>query len=49
MKIVLKVLSVIFALAFLGQLIAGNFFIGGLILAVVCGYFGWKPDKEVKE
>lgn len=44
MKIVLKVLAVVFAFGFIGQMIAGNFFPVGLVLAIVCGYFGWKES-----
>ena len=46
MKIALKVLTVVFALGFIGQMIAGNFFPVGLVLAIVCGYFGWKESGE---
>ena len=46
MKIVFKVLAVVFALGFIGQLIAGNFFPIGLVLAIACGFFGWKESGE---
>lgn len=45
MKPVLKVLSVIFGLGFLGQLLAGKLFVAGLILAILCGYFGWRASS----
>jgi hypothetical protein len=47
MKIVLKVLAIVFGLGFLGQLVAGNFFPIGLVLSIVCAFFGWRnSDKK---
>jgi hypothetical protein len=48
MKIVLKVLSVFFGLGFIGQLVVGKFFPIGLILSIICGYFGWRETTEKK-
>jgi len=49
MKIVLKVMAVIFGLGFLGQLVAGKMFFAGLILAIICGYFGWRESNQKSE
>jgi hypothetical protein len=49
MKTVLKVLTIIFALAVLGKLLAGKLFVGGLIAAIVCVYFGWRTPPNSGE
>ncbi len=46
MKILFKILAVFFGLGFLGQLIVGELFLFGLILAILFGYLGWKEKKE---
>lgn len=46
MKTVFKIIAIIGVLSFLGGLKNGVFFIFGLILAGVFGYFGWKPEKQ---
>jgi len=46
MRTVFKILCVFFALGSLGQLVAGNLFLLGIVLAVVFGYFGWRENKE---
>lgn len=46
MKILFKILAVFFGLGFLGQLMGGEFFPIGLILALLFGYLGWKETKE---
>ena len=46
MKTFLKVLAVIFGLGFVGQLVAGKVFFAGLIIAIVCAYFGWKEKAQ---
>lgn len=46
MKLFLKILSVFFGLGFIGQLIMGRFFLFGLLLAIVCGYYGWKESES---
>ena len=48
MKILFKILAVFFGLGFLGQLVAGNLFLAGLIAATIFGYFGWKEPKELQ-
>lgn len=45
MKTVFKILAIIFALGFIGQLIAGNLFIAGLVLSIIFAYFGWRKSK----
>jgi hypothetical protein len=47
MKIVFKVIAIIGILSFLGGLKNGVFFIFGLILAGIFGYFGWRPEKKL--
>lgn len=50
MRMILKILSVLFALATLGQLMAGKFWPIGIVLAVVCGFFGfWGSGDEEDE
>jgi uncharacterized protein (TIGR02145 family) len=49
MKIVFKVIAIIGILSFLGGLKNGVFFILGLILAGIFGYFGWRPEKKIYE
>ena len=46
MKTVLKVLCVVFALAFVGHLVAGKIWFAGIILSAVCGYFGFRQKPE---
>lgn len=48
MKIVFKIIAIIGVLSFFGGLKNDVFFIFGLILAGIFGYFGWRPDKKVK-
>lgn len=48
MKTVFKTLSIICAIGFIGQLLGGNFFPMGLMLALVFGYFGWRESKKVE-
>jgi len=35
-----------FALGSIGQLVGGNIFPIGIILAIAFGYFGWREKKE---
>lgn len=46
MRILFKILAIFFGLGFLGQLVAGELFPIGLILALLFGYLGWKEKKE---
>jgi len=46
MKTFFKILCVLFVIASVGQLIGGNIFPLGIILAIVFGYFGWREKKE---
>lgn len=46
MEIIFKILAVMFGIGFLGQLLAGELFLFGLILAGLFGYLGWKEKKE---
>lgn len=45
MKVVFKIIAIIFILAVLGQLVVGNFFIAGFILAGIFGYLGFRSNK----
>lgn len=49
MRIVFKVIAIIGILSFLGGLKNGVFFIFGLILAGIFGYFGWRPEKNLED
>jgi hypothetical protein len=49
MRTVCQVLTVIFVLAFIGNATQGKFFLGGFILACICGYFGFVRDKTPNE
>jgi len=46
MKIVFRVLAVIFALSVFGNLIKGNIFIAGIVLTALFAYFGWRTTSE---
>lgn len=46
MKTVFKILCVIFALAFIGNLTAGKIFFAGLGLAILFGVLGWKDSSK---
>lgn len=46
MKIVFRVLAVIFALSVLGNLIKGNIFIAGIVLTALFAYLGWRTTSE---
>lgn len=49
MKIIWKILCIICAMGFIGQLIAGKFFFMGLILSILFGYLGWNETKSVNK
>ncbi len=49
MRIVFKIIAIIGVLSFLGGLKNGVLFFGGLILAGIFGYFGWRPEKSREE
>lgn len=48
MRVVFKVIAIIGVLSFLGGIKNGVVFIFGLVLAIVFGYLGWRPKKELK-
>lgn len=43
MRILFKILAVVFAISLLGNVIVGKIFIVGIILTTIFTYFGWKP------
>ena len=42
MKIIFKVIAIIGVLSFIGGLMSGTLFFGGIIIAGIFGFLGWK-------
>lgn len=46
MKILFRILAIIFAISVFGNLIKGNIFIVGIILTALFAFFGWKTTSQ---
>lgn len=49
MRNAFKVIAIIGVLSFFGGLKNGTIFTGGIILAGIFCYFGWRPEKDKSE
>jgi hypothetical protein len=46
MRTVFKTLSIIGILSFLGGLMNGTLFFGGILIAALFGYLGWREQSK---